>query len=148
MISIRVPQVHPREMFALPEIYPFWRGERAAFVRASLLAGIAAERTRLTDARWASLSVTTHDYDGLYEEIGEIVGVADPETAASVCHNLLATQARGLLTANPLWSPIGEAVYVRSYRCPADGPSDPLTNLLTRLTNNGMASLDGALIPI
>jgi hypothetical protein len=116
-------------MFSLSEILPSWRGERADFVRAPLLAGIAIKQAQLADARWAVISVvTTFDYDGMYEEVGEILGCADLEAGTAICHELLASRMRELLAANPSWAPIGSAVLPRAVmpatRAVLDG--DPL----------------------
>lgn len=176
-------RTHPPEMFDLSEIYPFWRGQRAAFIRAPLIAGISGQRTELTGAHWAVISViTTHDYDGVYEDIGEIIGADDSEAGTSTCHELLAIRTRDLLATNPSWTPIGgavlprsvlpatgtvldgdplpvhvcgakvgneklyDSVYVRCYLCPTDGSSDRLTNLLARLSSDGLASLNDSLV--
>jgi hypothetical protein len=115
--------------FDLSEILPAWRGNRAAFVRAPLLAGIAIKRIELIAAQWVVFSViTTHDYDSMYEEIGELIGVSSPVAGTEACHDLVATRTQNLLAANPQWARIGESVLPRSV-LPATGTvldGDPL----------------------
>lgn len=102
-------------MFELQEIYPFWSGRRAAFVRATLLAGISVVQARLIDARWVIFSVvTTHEYDSLDEAIGEIISIASLEDGIAACHELLTIRTRELLNTNPSWARIGEGVLPRA----------------------------------
>ena len=118
-----------RDLFALSEIFPFWSGQLGSQVRKPLLAGIAAKRTELAQAKWVAISVvTTFDFDSVYEEIGELVGASDPEAGASVCHDLLEMRKRELFTANPSWEQIGDSAHPRSL-LPATRtvlPDDPL----------------------
>lgn len=103
------------EMFSLSEIFPFWRGDRAAFVRPSLLTGIASMRATLAGARLVVLSViVTHDYDGMFQDIGEMVPVEDKEAGIAVCHELLARRIEELLADNTSWTLIDAAVRPRS----------------------------------
>lgn len=90
------------ETLPLSEIFPFWRGDRAAFMRAPLLSGIAAMRATLAGARFVVLSVIeTFDYDGMLQNIGEMVVVEDREAGIAVCHELLAKRIGELLAENP-----------------------------------------------
>ena len=102
-------------MFHLSEIFPFWRGDRAAFVRAPLLAGIASMRATLTGARFVVLSVIeTYDYDGMFQDIGEVVPVEDREAGIAICHELMAKRNEELLADNPSWTLIDATVRPRS----------------------------------
>ena len=102
-------------MFRLSEISPFWRGDRAAFVRPSLLAGIASMRATLAGERFVVLSVIeTYDYDGMFQDIGEIMPVEDREAGIAVSHELLARRIEELLADNPSWTPIDATVRPRS----------------------------------
>lgn len=116
-------------MFELSEIYPFWRGRRAIFVRAPLLAGIATVQSTFTGARWAVLSVeTAHDYDGMWESISEIIPVEDVESGETACHELLSKRTRELFAQDPARTLISDAALPRSVM-PASGSvmgGDPL----------------------
>jgi len=102
-------------MLRLSEIFPFWQGDRAAFVRAPLLAGIASMRATLAGARFVVLSVIeTYDYDGMFQDIGEIVAVKDREAGIAACHELLARRIGELLADNPSWTLINATVRPRS----------------------------------
>ena len=117
------------EMFEPSEMYPFWRGRRAAFVRGPLIAGIATLKATLVGARWVVMSVeTTHDYDGMWESVGEIIPVEDRDAGVTVCHELLSNRTRELFVADPSRTLISEAVLPRSIM-PATGSvigGDPL----------------------
>lgn len=102
-------------MFSLSEIFPFWRGDRAAFVRAPLLAGIACMRSTLAGTRFVVLIVVeTYDYDGMFQEIGEMGPVEDREAGIAACHELLARRTGELLADNPSWTLIDATVRPRS----------------------------------
>ena len=102
-------------MFSLSEFFPFWRGDSAAFVRPSLLTGIASTRATLAFARFVVLSViVTYDYDGMFQDIGEMVPVEDQEAGIAVCHELLARRIEELLADNSSWTLIDAAVRPRS----------------------------------
>jgi len=102
-------------MFSLSEIFPFWRGDRAAFVRAPLLTGIASMRATPAGARFVVVSVIeTYDYDGMFQDIGEMVPVEDREAGIGFCHELLAKRIEELLADNPSWTLIDAAVRPRS----------------------------------